>query len=792
MIELASRIWNSSIPNTIARLVHEGMAIPSNSFTDRSVSNYVTQQIGSRHRRQQFWKDCQHHLVFRHSAEINSLKKKLGLQSSLNRDREIAGPCRLYGAATRNEVETLFQPTNDPAHRRGESLTFRGVRGTYKDVLVVPYFCTPNKISSFLFVCRSADKVTRVYRHTQDQHIAPGYTKETGLAGLQTAFNHHADFVIAMEDPLLMLKWQVRHFNTSLHPLPLVSWKSNNVGMTRDAWTVLNRKRLIFWSSKITVDLLVQCHRTDAHLCIFEPRSNGNSALGHYVRAYQPLDLIRKIQTEAKPWRDVVRHWMEVASDSEISQLMTQILPVDKSLWTELQACGRMTSIANHPQMQNRLVRLDAKRDVIERGDCWYVRSNNAEHRALDATFQLTRIIKHTQTCLVYEGYISQHGRKVDFQFSSSSKPQDIVTSILDLGRAAGMQLHVGSKVSLLAISYAFHPPAMIQELKHIGWDNDRFVFKQFQVRHGVVSPSDPGLLPLDCPGPQLDPDFRVGKLILEQLTTKNVETEVCWAIAAGLTASVIALPASEDIPVTLLSGEGLRGPSNVILERFGVPTCILQRESANRNHRVEADRWPHHWPRCVRHSATATVTYLHRWLLDTEVRHTCSYVSASVGKVLVLHGGFNQIDFDGVLRAVNLAAIPLEYIIPSYLRYVTKHRFKLKPRGTWYETVLTDMASWIESEGGDPAVVLAAMKHVTTAGSPHLLEKTIASMYRLGNIRADIREANRFTIPVSFNSKGIVLTRNQFLQACNVMRVVPPEVPDMPETMTVSRDFIN
>ena len=169
-------------------------------------------------------------------------------------------------------------------------------------------------------------------------------------------------------------------------------------------------------------------------------------------------------------------------------------------------------------------------------------------------------------------------------------------------------------------------------------------------------------------------------------------------------------------------------------------------------------------------------------------MRYGCSLVGDAQAKILLMHGGFNNVYFDGLIRPKQLAEIPLEYIIPAYLRFVSKRRFKLQEQASWYETVLKDMAKWIETEGGDSTSVLAAMKYVTVPESENLAEKGITAMYRQGILRAGCVAHTKTFLPVSFNANGLLLTRQQFLQACAAAKVIPPDVSYLPETIKVAR----
>lgn len=795
MIELAAAVWKMPISETLLRLAHEGLAIPTKSLTDDAVETYIGGHVALRHRMLKLWRGAQQRLVTKPTAVINDIRRRLGINDTLSRERQIKGPALLFGSVSRADIAAAFFPNNESGVGAVKSLL---PGRSWSDALVVPYFSTPDLVTAYMFVGRDAGKASRLFRYTPVNARARPSCREPGLAGLQVAMEHHASYVIAMEDPLLMLRLQMRNFNSSLNPLPLVAWRADERGRTFDAWATLNGKKLIFWAMQPTPELLMQCYTTDGYLTLMGPNSLDRKSVSHYIRDHQPADLLRKIHSKSVPWREAISAWMSRASEDAIAHLLSRTLLLHEPLAVELRACARLVHVAPQHQLLLRRIKLGS-REVLERGDCWFELKRGTETRILNATIRITHIVRHPDVS-VYQGYISQRRCLTHFTISAEVDTQSgVIEAILKFAKERQIKL-IGTPQPkwLYSVATTFHEPEVTKSLP-VGWDGTKFVFQNLQIHNGgQTTKNNAALMPVDCPGTKLHHDFKLSHQMATKLTMPHPEAEVVWALAVSLLASILGQATNRDVPTTILSGVGLKTSYATILERLGVNLKYLSR-SVQPPHVANTPKWPNNWPLGVRIDTNVNVGSLHRWLLETEMQGMCSFIDKAVARVLLMHGGFQVVDFNGLLRPKLLALLPLEYIIPSYLQFATKFRMAFAPCDssceTWWETVLHSVAAWMTEHGGNPEVVLAARQHVSLDTDDQLAERAAASLYHKGALRLEpVRSRGGLAryVLVKYDADGLVLTREQLLHCCQLTNILPPPPAACPEVIRVPRRMIS
>jgi len=128
--------------------------------------------------------------------------------------------------------------------------------------------------------------------------------------------------VFAVGDALLALRLQLRHCKCSLGPLPLVSCYNGERALTRSTWRVLAERSVVFWAWRLQAAVLYQAVQADGLLALAGPDEVTSGAIDHYLRRDEPLDLLRKLQRRALPWREAVRTWAAGQLDGAIAELL--------------------------------------------------------------------------------------------------------------------------------------------------------------------------------------------------------------------------------------------------------------------------------------------------------------------------------------------------------------------------------------------------------------------------------------------------------------------------------------
>ena len=149
---------------------------------------------------------------------------------------------------------------------------------------------------------------------------------DPGLWGLHAAINSkstYADYVVALEDPLLALRIQSRHALLSNNPLPIVSWLfTDNEATQMMAWSAVPQKNIVIVTTKLTPSAVHAAYTSGGLLTVLDTNETG---LLELVKSKKPEDLIKNFIRRALPWRDAVRKWVASVSSNVASDLFNKL-----------------------------------------------------------------------------------------------------------------------------------------------------------------------------------------------------------------------------------------------------------------------------------------------------------------------------------------------------------------------------------------------------------------------------------------------------------------------------------
>jgi hypothetical protein len=331
MIELAGACWRLPPDVALAKLKHAGFPLAAAAVQAESVASYLQYHVDYRRRLQQLWEDAQGNLAQSPSATLSRLGNRYHLPRDLTPERWRDGPGRLVGAATVARIEAAFvpgalQPGDRPGmyNRVGDRI-FEG-KG-WDAVLLIPYYDLPGRISGFQFLGRAGARPADQVFHVAERRQGQGQKRhpfEAGLAWLPRLCQdcQERDFV-AINDPWLALQIQVRHFGTSLIPLPLTVWQDSPSGRTtRNSWQLLQNRRVVIWSWKLDHRAVYQAIQSDGDIAVAGPDEPTISSLNDYVRHLSPADLMRRLVRRARPWREALGEWAQKVHPGTIEDLL--------------------------------------------------------------------------------------------------------------------------------------------------------------------------------------------------------------------------------------------------------------------------------------------------------------------------------------------------------------------------------------------------------------------------------------------------------------------------------------
>jgi hypothetical protein len=142
---------------------------------------------------------------------------------------------------------------------------------------------------------------------------------EAGLAFHPDALDeaaYHDQTVVAIGDPVRALQLQVRNYDISTRPLPVVTWLDSDrypdwtTGgrrtRTHHAWQMLAGCKIVFWMPYFDLNTIRQAIAVDGMISTVGPREPGEQPLREYCWKQTPAELVSHIREHAKYWQDVL------------------------------------------------------------------------------------------------------------------------------------------------------------------------------------------------------------------------------------------------------------------------------------------------------------------------------------------------------------------------------------------------------------------------------------------------------------------------------------------------------
>lgn len=453
MLQLACAAWGTGPAAALARLSEAGVPVPRAALDDPEAA---CGGYAERRRVSEFWDRARAAYPNDHGLDVQRIRRRHHLRLDVGGDRWEAGPGALVGSATRDQVEALF----DPAQNRGSRvLAGRKWRG----VVLAPYYDLPGRVRAFSFLGRDGHPVSdHVFRLA-----GPGGAgrDEAGLAGWPAASpDCDRRYVIAVDDWLLALRIQFRHFRTAMRPLPLAVWRDDGRVRTRRAWEMLCGRRVVFWSPTLDRRVLMQAVEADGMIVGVGPSSA--SRVAHYLRRRPGTDLYRSLVAKARPWPEAMRRWMLVSPDGVVDDLLRGLELAGADVSHMLRQCGP-SAAARTVIRAHRSISLGGAR-VTEYDDTWQSERGHRRTQLANFVVRVTHAVKDRDSGeLYYYGVVRHGGREARFLERAGVVREDTLAwagSVM-VGEGMGVATCAASHArSLHDVALQFHTPEFVTD----------------------------------------------------------------------------------------------------------------------------------------------------------------------------------------------------------------------------------------------------------------------------------------------------------------------------------------
>jgi hypothetical protein len=527
------------------------------------------------------WENARQRLLKPNQEELKLLKKLGCLPSvNLNRERLLAGPGNLFGLASNQFIE--------------EQEGMRKYALGRKAGIVVPYFKTPTVIGGFDFISKKG--IINYTGWRRDYRLAKG---DLGFVGLPSALASRSEAVVATSMLSNLLQLQVRHFSSSLKPLPLVGYRVQTKEKTSREWYALADKNIVIWEREPTAQIVNQAMVLNASLSFVGPakdRNKGREVKGprwkSWISKISAADAWKRIVANSRPYKEALKVWARSASSDQKLRLLR-----DAEMYNEETA--KLVRSVVKPKISSQVgkrvrvpvaaakSRLDGNYNstvITERDGKWY----DVKNRLLIGGVINVDYIVVRGDSREYAGKLVVDGESypfvVDYKKANIQWLREFaLLNEVYLEERFFEDNHFSTKVNPFDVAVHMQSPEVVAGLSSVGWDGSGFQFKAARLFKGNFEQNPDFKLPSNVPGPRQN-YCRMRKEVEAALSKTGDEMEVTWAMATALCAQVSA-PAAGLWPIGIWVQRDLDPFMQSLWGRFEIKIGDYR-------------EWEHKWPR--------------------------------------------------------------------------------------------------------------------------------------------------------------------------------------------------
>jgi len=576
MIELSSKVWGLSIPDT---LVHMAERLPGLRELDLGVHG---------HARYQKMIDCQKKTrvflttnigKFASSQVLMPLKLRLLAHNQTPEQWATRGG-QFFVAATRQDVDELIGngPLDSVFHGWGRQSS------QWKEVLVIPYSDLPGRISALQFFSVQ-DDVAAAFRY---RSLLPSfeYSPEhaPGIALFEAIDNSHPRYgndLFVFTDALLALRTQIDQLRHDGGNLPIVAIYPESVPTTY-LHDHCPSRRIIFWAPELSLQLFRHAKAADGWIADHRP----GEEIHHFLRRLTTVQWMSLLRKSARRWEDVLEEHLSIMPTVEMSAFVLRLNWNDDDLERFIKGCllatrERLQSIYDS-RRQNRRVVVNGT-IVVETGRGWQLARN--DEVISDATFRLDQVIHYEDGRHFYSGRAFYKGQTLNFTAPGKEFDQAPLSWLRNLciHKNIGVPTFVKPwQVHAITISQKFHEPKTVPGLDRCGWAERyaSFMTSDYAIelggnvrKHELPSPDELYKVSLPLPSAFVKSD-------IDLLGKPGYDSELAWAVAGCILHDVLARVYRYDTSGLLLSGTGT-GNAVELSRSIGCPIRIVDAQTA-------------------------------------------------------------------------------------------------------------------------------------------------------------------------------------------------------------------
>ncbi|MFC1597212.1 hypothetical protein ACFL5Q_04635 [Planctomycetota bacterium] len=756
LVELAAHVWKIDVPAALAKL--GALGILDVPLTDEEVEAYVRDHVDYRRRLHAFWEQARGKPKELATPSIRNLLNLCGLMTdSLQCTWDhMAG--QFIGSANFRDAEELFGSLSyqrrDRANQSGTTTVRRGGgpggRRIFKghewgDVLVIPFFDLPYRLSGFLFVGRNADPQSGdfVYKRA-NLGCSNRPVREAGVGMLpvldQVAKGPFSDAVFVMSDLAVGLLLQSRWMKDSYRPLPIVLSHYSPQVQTLNFPDQLADRKLIFWGTH--PKLICQARRWNGLVSRYRiSQREIQRRLDHR----RPLDWLRLIHKNAVPW------W--VALQKELQQC--DLTSAEEMLrWMELTPAEMRQFLGScRPALRERLEQCDphriARRQVVVSGKRiletnagWEIERTG--EKICNMPIRIEEVLSTEGGETYYRGVVPIEETPAPFCVPASSvEKRGLFPCVRDdlVERGTGV-LNFDPRWSRRSafIAMELNAPEFITGADRIGYHRGHlaFLFPEFAIHlgGGVSRTVLPLLIDDNVPAKHLKPPGRIYSPQVAALSARTTEVSFVWAMMASITHNIFNHAMYGRRHGIILDGKTAQTNGPMIARTLGCAEVDLRRRPPRslqtQLERIEAACSRHNWPTVVRLPQHSRLQVTANWIdtagLDKAILSLDAYTAPAVAS----YPGFIRIFVPGQPRPLGDLCRAISELIPNYIQDLCRRKLGIEAVAE-HEVfnLLEDVGKWFKAQGGAIRAVRSA-RHLLSVGGHCPWESFMELVFRM------------------------------------------------------------
>lgn len=524
-----------------------------------------------------FWNLARHRLLNPDEHEVKYLRH-LGwqLRSSMSNERFFEGPAKLYGVASMKDFKRITGYIPKGSRYRPACV-------------VVPLYQTPKYLSDFIFF-------TPIGTFYTNSHVNNSFVKgDSGFAGIQFLDDFQSDTVVITPMIQNMMQMNMRHFATSLNPLPMLGYYQHDSYRNQKQWTIIEDREIVIWQKTPTPITIHQAMLSNAKMSFVGPfeknlEKDEQGTWKKWIKREPTVDIWKKILLHARNYEHATKNWARVATDKQKVTLLRACENYNSEVadFVRRVVCPKVSSSVGR-RVRVKRTKSDNYTVLVEKNGKWYDRNGRLR---FPGTVRVKKIILRPSGKREYAGEITVGSKTIEFYTESDQvglgwiKKKCLESNILivDNQYIDKSQTQSLDKINPFDAAMRLEEPEVVIGLEKIGWDGYGFQFKNSKIVNGVFVENRKFELPESTPGP----DQICCRLRAEVLTALNQDTaemEIAWAFAAAICAQ-ITLPAVGVIPCGISLNRGYNTFTKTLLRKAKISK--------------DNGEWIHKWPRLV------------------------------------------------------------------------------------------------------------------------------------------------------------------------------------------------